>query len=41
MAWLMAAITTVTPVHTDPTARGGGACGAEDYGCITWVWADH
>ena len=25
MAWLMAAITTVTPVHTDPAARGGGA----------------
>ena len=25
MAWLMAAITTVTPVHTDPAARGGEA----------------
>ena len=25
MAWLMAAITTVTPVHTDPAAQGGGA----------------
>ena len=27
MAWLMAAITTVTPVHTDPAARGGAHVG--------------